>query len=203
MNEVTSAEALTREVNSGHSLVYAQASSLDTLFPHALRWTHQYDAPNVFLSDGPIVRSWPNCHRVWTLGAEEFVTGSAVMPSPLSVVSERGLKEIRLYNGQHLFRRFLPGGVKEFHQTLVLDGTVQKNIVLVAEDLPAAMRNDIAAWASCVAGAVTEGEYLGMIRDAGFDQVEIVDRLDYVEPSEEQPYKLASIRVKGIKKGET
>ena len=89
----------------------------------------------MFLSDGPIVRAWPNCHRVWTLGAEEFVTGSAVMPSPLSVVAPRGLKEIRLYNGQQLFRRFLPGGAKEFHQTLVLDGTVQKNIVLVAEDM--------------------------------------------------------------------
>jgi hypothetical protein len=42
-----------------------------------------------------------------------------------------------------------------------------------------------------------------MIRDAGFEQVEIVDRLDYVEPSAEQPYTLASIRVKGIKKSET
>jgi SAM-dependent methyltransferase len=62
------------------------------------------------------------------------------------------------------------------------------------------MREDISAWAGCVSGAVTEGEYLGMIRAAGFEQVEIVDRLDYVNPSEEQPYKLASIRVKGIKK---
>ena len=88
------------------------------------------------------------------------------------------------------FRVLRPGG-----RLLISD--------VVAEDLPAAMRNDIAAWASCVAGAVTEGEYLGMIRDAGFEQVEIVDRLDYVEPSEEQPYKLASIRVRGIKKIET
>ena len=70
---------------------------------------------------------------------------------------------------------------------------------VVAEDLPEAMREDISAWASCVAGAVTEGEYLGMIRGAGFEQVEIVDRLDYVQTSEEQPYKLASIRVKAIK----
>jgi hypothetical protein len=71
---------------------------------------------------------------------------------------------------------------------------------VVAEDLPDAMREDISAWASCVAGAVTEREYLGMIREAGFEQVEIVDRLDYVKPSEEQPYTLASIRVKGVRK---
>ena len=84
------------------------------------------------------------------------------------------------------FRVLRPGG-----RLLISD--------VVAEDLPEAMREDISAWASCVAGAVTEGEYLGMIRDAGFEQVEIVDRLDYVQTSEEQPYKLTSIRVKAIK----
>ena len=50
-----------------------------------------------------------------------------------------------------------------------------------------------------VAGGVTEAEYLGMIRQAGFHEIDIVDRLDYVMPSEEQPYQMASIRVKGIK----
>jgi SAM-dependent methyltransferase len=84
------------------------------------------------------------------------------------------------------FRVLKPGG-----RLLISD--------VVAEDLPDEMRNDIAAWASCVAGAVTEGQYLGMIRDAGFEEVEIVDRLDYVQTSEEQPYKLASIRVKAVR----
>jgi SAM-dependent methyltransferase len=85
------------------------------------------------------------------------------------------------------FRVLRPGG-----KLLISD--------MVAEDLPDAMREDISAWAGCVSGAVTEREYLGMIRAAGFEHVEIVDRLDYVKPSEEQPYQLASIRVKGIKK---
>lgn len=85
------------------------------------------------------------------------------------------------------FRVLKPGG------RLLISDTV-------AENLPDEMRNDIAAWASCVAGAVTEEQYLGMIRDAGFEQVEIVDRLDYVQTSEEQPYKLASIRVKAVKR---
>jgi SAM-dependent methyltransferase len=84
------------------------------------------------------------------------------------------------------FRVLKPGG-----RILISD--------MVAQGLPEAMREDISAWASCVAGAVTEEEYVGMIRAAGFEQVEIVDRLDYVRPSEEQPYKLASIRVKASK----
>ncbi len=84
------------------------------------------------------------------------------------------------------FRVLKPGG-----RILISD--------VVAQDLPEAIREDISAWASCVAGAVSEEEYLGMIRDAGFEQVEIVDRLDYAKPSEEQPYTLASIRVRASK----
>ena len=74
---------------------------------------------------------------------------------------------------------------------------------VAAEGLPDGMREDISAWASCVAGAVSEDEYLGLIRDAGFQEVEIVDRLDYAKPTEENPVKLSSIRVKGVKRGNT
>ncbi|MFH1920619.1 MAG: hypothetical protein ABIP48_12120, partial [Planctomycetota bacterium] len=96
VNEVRSPDELAREVASGHALLHAEARSLETLFGDALRWTHQYDGPNVFMSDGPRILAWPGCYRVWTLGAEAFVTGRAVMPSPLHVVSDRGLKEIRI-----------------------------------------------------------------------------------------------------------
>jgi hypothetical protein len=134
-NEVASPEELSCEVAAGHTLVYASARSLEGVFPESIRWTHQYDAPNVSMSDGPRILSWPNCHRTTTLGGEEFVTGVAVMPCPLAVTSDKGLKELRIYNGQNLFRRFLIDGAKEFRQTLVLDGSVQKNLVLIAEDV--------------------------------------------------------------------
>lgn len=48
VNEVTSPQALTAEVNAGRGLTFAQARSLATLMPDALRWTCQYDAMNVF-----------------------------------------------------------------------------------------------------------------------------------------------------------
>src|SRR5208337_3263886 len=60
-----------------------------------------------------------------------------VMPSPLSVLSEKGLKEIRIYSGSALYRRFFwpHAAPKAFHQTLVLEGNIQKNLVVVAEDV--------------------------------------------------------------------
>jgi len=135
VNELAGPEQLAREIQSGHALVYARARSLESLFMDALRWTHQYDAPCVFVSDGPQVALWPSCYRVSTLGAEEFVTGVSVMPSPLLVTSDKGIKEIRIFNGRELFRRFLPGGAKKFQQMLVLDGSIQKNLVVIAEDV--------------------------------------------------------------------
>ena len=74
---------------------------------------------------------------------------------------------------------------------------------LVDGGIPAAAIHQVMRLFNQTCYAITEGQYLGMIRDAGFEQVEIVDRLDYVQTSEEQPYKLASIRVRGVKKSET
>lgn len=135
INEVVSADRLINEVKKGHSLTYVFAKSLSTILKDGLRWTHQYDGVNVFLSNGPEILSWPYCHRVITYGGEAFVTPISVMPSNIYITSDVGLKEIKIYNGKNLCRRFLLNGRKEFSQTLVLDGTVQKNLVLIAEDI--------------------------------------------------------------------
>ncbi|MHB9025369.1 MAG: hypothetical protein ACYC7E_14570 [Armatimonadota bacterium] len=141
VNEVTSPVAMVREIQLGHALTYGRASSLkrddnwSSLFLGALRWSHQYDSMPVFSSDGPLIHEWYGCHRVWTYGAEDFVTGKAVMYSPIKVTAEKGLKSIAIYNGPVLYRRFLCNGMKEYMQTLVLDGNVQKNLVLIAEDM--------------------------------------------------------------------
>lgn len=135
VNLVTSPAELVKEANSGHSLVYAQSRSLANLFVEALRWTHQYDGVNVFTSDGPQIVAWPSCYRVGTFGSEEFVTGRILMPSLIHVTSDKGLKEITIYNGQNLFRRFKFKGEKDFQKTLMLEGAVQKNLVLIAEDV--------------------------------------------------------------------
>jgi arsenite methyltransferase len=73
---------------------------------------------------------------------------------------------------------------------------------VVAEGITESMRQDISAWASCIAGAVSEDEYLRIITESGFDQVEVVDRADYKAPSGPGPSKISSIRVSAVKKVE-
>jgi arsenite methyltransferase len=48
---------------------------------------------------------------------------------------------------------------------------------IVAEGIPEGMKRLL--WASCVGGAVDETTYLRIIREAGFEDVRIVGRLDY------------------------
>jgi len=60
------------------------------------------------------------------------------------------------------FRALEPGG-----RLMVSD------IVLLAE-LPDAVRNSISAVVGCLAGAVMKEEYLGAVRDAGFEDVEVL-----------------------------
>jgi len=139
VEEVSSPEDLVREARRGHAMTYAAGSSLDAdasdgVFRTALRWAHQYDGVPVFVSSGPKILSWPACFRSATYGAEGFAPERAAMESPLVVTSEVGLDEIRIYNGPDLFRRFALDGARTFEQKLMLDGTVQRNLVVVARD---------------------------------------------------------------------
>jgi len=64
------------------------------------------------------------------------------------------------------FRVLKPGG-----RLLVSD--------IVTIELPESLRGDLHAWAACLAGAVDEEVYLGMMRAAGFTRVEVLDKLVY------------------------
>lgn len=50
---------------------------------------------------------------------------------------------------------------------------------IVVEELPAALRGNPALRAACVAGAITEAEYLAGLRAAGLSEVRVEDRLVY------------------------
>jgi hypothetical protein len=134
VDEVSSPEQLVEEARSSHSMTYAQASGRGGIFQGALRWSHQYDAMPVSVSSGPKIISWKGCNGVRTYGAEGFSPERSAMEAPLSIASDAGLEEVRIYDGQRLFRRFLPGGAKTFQQKLIVDDSVQRNLVVVARD---------------------------------------------------------------------
>jgi len=96
-------------------------------------------------------------------------------------------------------------------------GRLMVSDIVIDGNLPEAIRSRMDAWAGCLAGALDESVYLGKIRNAGFDQVEVVSR-EYAMISEEASAaeerkmlldagltttdldtKVASVRVKAIK----
>ncbi len=75
---------------------------------------------------------------------------------------------------------------------------------IVADGLSDELKNDLSAWVSCVAGALSEKEYLLAIEDAGFEKVEVLNRAFMNEEIISQTGfkfdgKIASIKVKAIK----
>jgi arsenite methyltransferase len=67
----------------------------------------------------------------------------------------------------------------EAYRVLRPGGRMMVSDMVVARELPAAIRGRLDAWASCVAGALTEADYLAGIRAAGFQKVEVESR-DYL-----------------------
>lgn len=64
------------------------------------------------------------------------------------------------------FRVLKPGG-----RMLVSD--------IVTCGLPDEYRGDMSAWVGCIAGACEEDEYVAMVKQAGFEDVKVVDKLNY------------------------
>jgi arsenite methyltransferase len=66
---------------------------------------------------------------------------------------------------QEAYRVLKPGG-----RMLVSD--------LVSSNLPEELRKDLSSWAQCLGGTVEESEYLGLIREAGFEDVAVAAKAD-------------------------
>jgi len=67
---------------------------------------------------------------------------------------------------------------REIHRVLKPGGHIGISDIVV-QDLPAWIRESTVAYAGCVAGAISEEEYLQGLRDAGLADVEVGERLVY------------------------
>lgn len=80
---------------------------------------------------------------------------------------------------------------RETYRVLRPGGRLSVSDIVVDGDLPQALRQRLDAWAGCVAGALDEADYLGKIRAAGFDPIEVVSR-DYAEVREATDWEAAA-----------
>jgi hypothetical protein len=63
----------------------------------------------------------------------------------------------------------------------------------MSEPVSESTKADPELWAECIVGAEPEDEYLELIRSAGFENVAVLDRLDYFARSaDESTRKVAS-----------
>jgi len=70
---------------------------------------------------------------------------------------------------------------------------------VVVENMPETWQDNIAAWASCVAGALSEERYLAIITKAGFLDVTVKDKTEFFSVREPESVSVSSIRVSGVK----
>ncbi len=91
---------------------------------------------------------------------------------------------------------------REAYRVLKPGGRLCISDVVLLGELHPEIRNDLANWVSCIAGALPQGEYLDKIGVAGFKKVEVVDSTEWVSrkrPKEALKGKLASLKVKAFK----
>jgi arsenite methyltransferase len=69
--------------------------------------------------------------------------------------------------------------LREAYRVLRPRGRFAVTDVVVRGTLPAAVRASLEAWASCVAGALTETEYLQRLAEAGFEAAAVVVTHEY------------------------
>jgi arsenite methyltransferase len=71
-----------------------------------------------------------------------------------------------------------PAVFREAFRTLRSGGRLSISDIMV-EELPPSLRESSALYCACVAGAISEKEYLYGLRQAGFEDVEVTDRITY------------------------
>jgi hypothetical protein len=66
----------------------------------------------------------------------------------------------------------------------------------IAEDISAI---DPDKWCSCIDGALTKENYIGNIKNGGFDVVEVLDEKLYTEGDQVENRKITSLVIKAVK----
>ena len=83
----------------------------------------------------------------------------------------------------------------EIHRVLAPGGRFVISDIVTTGDLPDEVRADLGQWADCVSGAIDRADYLGIIDEAGFTDVEVITSHAYGNGAPTE-----SITVRGFKR---
>lgn len=77
--------------------------------------------------------------------------------------------------------------------------------LVLAKDLPEAIKESVEAYVDCLAGAIKKDEYLGFIKQAGFQDIKVMSESSYpvdamFENLEDAQDAIVSIKVSATKK---
>ncbi|MFH5886046.1 methyltransferase domain-containing protein [Halalkalibaculum sp. DA3122] len=81
---------------------------------------------------------------------------------------------------------------KEIHRILKPEGYLQIADIVLSKPVSAESKADPQLWAECIVGAEPVEVYLDMIRSAGFENVTVIDRLDYFDRSSNESTRKAA-----------
>lgn len=70
---------------------------------------------------------------------------------------------------------------KEIYRVLKDGGRFVVSDAVTKYPLPESIKNDPVQWAACFGGAITEAEYLSSIKSAGFNQIDVLKRREYLK----------------------
>jgi arsenite methyltransferase len=68
---------------------------------------------------------------------------------------------------------------KEAFRVLRPGGKLAVSDIVLLKDLPVDVAKDLRAWSECVSGAISEEEYIGAMRKAGFGDIKVEERAIY------------------------
>ncbi len=68
---------------------------------------------------------------------------------------------------------------QEAHRVLRAGGRLMVSDIVLLKDLPKEIRNSVAAYVACIAGATTKNDYLEAIRAAGFEDIKVLGEAAY------------------------